>query len=84
MKIVIVSNKEWHRHIAVAVAAETGASVMYLTQRDTAAFREELNALHARASSVAHLLGVEDAVLCKFPDNRMDSVDRLEVVKRVE
>lgn len=34
MKIVIVSNKEWHRHIAVDVAAETGASVMYLTQRD--------------------------------------------------
>lgn len=52
--------------------------------RDAAAHAAELAALHARAHEVARLLGAEDVTLLAFPDNRMDSVTLLDVVKKIE
>ena len=52
--------------------------------RNDSASRTELNALHARSRAVAKLLGAEKLTMCKFPDNRMDSVDLLDVVKEIE
>ena len=45
---------------------------------------EELSALAKAAHSSGDLLGVTSVRLLNFPDNRMDSVDRLEVIKIVE
>lgn len=52
--------------------------------RDVAAFRSKLDALHARVSAASECMGVADVTLCKFPDNRMDSIDRLDVIKPIE
>lgn len=52
--------------------------------RDVAAFREELCDLHERVSAVAARMGAADVTLAKFPDNRMDSIDRLDVIKPIE
>ena len=45
---------------------------------------EELSALEKSAQSAGKILGVTSVRLLNFPDNRMDSVDRLEVIKIVE
>lgn len=52
--------------------------------RDTAVCREALDALHTNTQRVARALGAECAELCKFPDNRMDSIMLLDVVKPIE
>ena len=49
-------------------------------QLDTAALQE----LRTNAHSAADVLGVSDLRLFDLPDNRFDSVDRLEVIKTVE
>ena len=45
---------------------------------------DELSALAKSARSAGKILGVRRVQLLDFPDNRMDSVDRLEVIKAVE
>jgi len=45
---------------------------------------DELSALAKAAHSSGDLLGVTSVRLFNFPDNRMDSIDRLEVIKIVE
>jgi len=45
---------------------------------------EELSALEKSALSAGKTLGVSSVRLLNFPDNRMDSVDLLEVIKLVE
>ncbi len=58
------------------------------TSRDKVRNREkridELSALAKSARSAGKILGVGSVQLLDFPDNRMDSVDRLEVIKAVE
>ena len=58
------------------------------TSRDKVRNREkridELSALAKSARSAGKILGVSSVQLLDFPDNRMDSVDRLEVIKAVE
>lgn len=53
-------------------------------KRDIEADHANLEALHARCNEAAKLLGAEKLVMCKFPDNRMDSADLLDVVKKIE
>ena len=53
-------------------------------KRDVDSARAELSALHAKCNEVAKMLGAEKPILCGFPDNRMDSVDLLDVVKEIE
>ena len=53
-------------------------------RRDIAECRDELDALHVNAQRVADALGAESTQLCNFPDNRMDEVMLLDVVKQIE
>lgn len=53
-------------------------------QRDVEGFQAELDALHQNAQRVAKALGAESVGLSNFPDNRMDHVDLLDVVKEIE
>lgn len=78
--------------IAKWVAAGKNVHVLILaegvTSRDVSRDRElrtfELSKLSTAAQSVGALLGVVSVKLMNFPDNRMDTVDRLEVVKAIE
>lgn len=45
---------------------------------------EELSALRSCARQAGAILGVKSVQMDSFPDNRMDSVDLLDVVKRIE
>lgn len=53
-------------------------------QRDVKGFQAELDALHQNAQRVAKALGAKSIGLFNFPDNRMDHVDLLDVVKVIE
>lgn len=43
-----------------------------------------LSVLHRHAQAAASIIGVKDILLYKFPDNRLDTVPLLQVVKTVE
>lgn len=53
-------------------------------QRNVDSRKVELSELHKCAQKVSDYLGVEELRMYQFPDNRMDSVDLLDVVKAVE
>jgi len=52
--------------------------------RDRQGHATELSGLKKAAQQAGHILGVTSVTLLKFPDNRMDSVDRLDIVKAIE
>lgn len=52
--------------------------------RNRAEKQAELSELAHAARKAAEILGVKSHTLLQFPDNRMDSVDRLDVVKALE
>ncbi|MEK3720382.1 PIG-L deacetylase family protein [Paenibacillus sp. FSL H8-0034] len=54
------------------------------TQRNREKNTEKLSALSAAADRAHQILGSASLHLRDFPDNRMDSVDRLDIVKAVE
>jgi LmbE family N-acetylglucosaminyl deacetylase len=68
--------------VHVLIMAE-GATSRTLT-RDRGLHQEELSHLAQAAAKAASMLGVASHELLTFPDNRMDSVDRLDVVKAIE
>jgi LmbE family N-acetylglucosaminyl deacetylase len=45
---------------------------------------DQLSRLHQQAHAAASTLTAKDVVLCKLPDNRLDTVSLLDVVKLVE
>lgn len=53
-------------------------------ERDRALHSKEFDILHSAAHKANEILGVKQLKLLDFPDNRMDSVDRLDIVKVVE
>lgn len=53
-------------------------------QRDAISNAEALEELHSNSIKAAKIIGATDIKLLSFPDNRMDSVDLLDVVKQVE
>ncbi|MBX9635627.1 MAG: PIG-L family deacetylase [Magnetospirillum sp.] len=53
-------------------------------RRDVTAHGAELEGLRKAATDAARCLGVQPPRFAGFPDNRMDSVDLLDVVKAVE
>lgn len=59
-----------------------------LTSREVTRDREsqlsELHTLSNQAKNANYLLGVKSVELHDFPDNRMDSIDRLDVIKVIE
>jgi LmbE family N-acetylglucosaminyl deacetylase len=72
--------REGHE-VRIAILAE-GISSRYAHRED--ADRLQLQHLHARAQQAAGKVGAKELVLCKLPDNRLDTVPLLEVVKTVE
>jgi len=78
----------------IARMADEGWSVSVLilaegaTSRDRSRNRpdraDEVSALAECAARAARILGARDVELADFPDNRMDGVERLDIVKRVE
>jgi LmbE family N-acetylglucosaminyl deacetylase len=67
--------------VRIAILAE-GMTSRY-QQRDQVD-RKKLNDLHNHAQQAADKVRAKELVLCKLPDNRMDTVPLLEVVKVVE
>ena len=72
--------REGHE-VRIAILAE-GMSSRYAHRED--ADPRQLQHLHARAQQAADKVGAKEVVLCKLPDNRLDTVPLLEVVKQVE
>lgn len=67
-------------HVAIMAEGITSRSSLRNTQ-DSA---EELSELQRIAREANRSLGVTSIWFYNFPDNRMDSIDRLEIVKSVE
>ena len=67
-------------HVLILAEGITSRSL----KRKTRSRQSELSALRASAVSAGDILGAATVTLGKFPDNRMDSVNLLDVVKVVE
>ena len=67
-------------HVVIMAEGVTSRS----QQRDTEMHRRELGSLADVARKANALLGVTSVTLHSLPDNRMDSLDRLDVIKLVE
>lgn len=52
--------------------------------RDTQKRSDELSELAQTAINANKILGVESVDFCNMPDNRMDSIDLLDIVKEIE
>ncbi len=72
--------REGHE-VRIAILAE-GISSRYPHRED--ADQQQLQHLHARAQQAADKVGAKELVLCKLPDNRLDTVPLLDVVRTVE
>jgi N-acetylglucosamine malate deacetylase 1 len=70
----------WDVHVLILAEGATSRDAA----RDREARGEELSELARCANRAAQIVGAASVELDSFPDNRMDSVDLLDVVKRVE
>ena len=66
----------------VLIVAE--GSTSRLLERDRNQVRDELSALAQAAQTAGSILGAAGVELLDFPDNRLDSLDRLDLIKRIE
>jgi LmbE family N-acetylglucosaminyl deacetylase len=69
------------REVRIAILAE-GMTSRY--QQREQANQKQLDHLHLNAQQAADKVRAKELVLCKLPDNRLDTVPLLEVVKLVE
>ena len=69
------------REVRIAILAE-GISSRYPHRED--ADERQFRHLHARAQQAADKIGAKELFLCKLPDNRLDTVPLLDIVKTVE
>ena len=67
-------------HILIMAEGATSRSSI----RDRKVKSEELSLLEKSANSAGKILGVTSVKLLDFPDNRMDSLDRLDIIKAIE
>ena len=67
-------------HIMIMAEGITSRS----EKRDVEGASDELAKLHSKCKKVSESLGAEKLIMCKFPDNRMDGVELLDVVKEIE
>ena len=68
--------------VQVLIVAEGSTSRQQ--ERDRAQVRDELSALAKAAQTAGSILGAAGVELLDLPDNRLDSLDRLDLVKRIE
>lgn len=78
----IIKHVEDNDEVHIMILAE-GITSRDIT-RNTLLRSEELKKLHEDTSSCAKIMGVKDIELYDFPDNRMDSVPLLDIVKKIE
>ncbi|WP_280154589.1 PIG-L family deacetylase [Piscinibacter sp. XHJ-5] len=78
--IARMADQGWQVHILILAEGATSRSVA----RDRSARTEELSALETSARRAASILGAASVQLEAFADNRMDGVELLDVVKRIE
>ena len=78
----IASHAEAGDQVQVLIVAEGSTSRQ--EQRDRRQAGDELFALGKAAQTAGSILGAEGVELLDFPDNRLDSLDRLDLVKRIE
>ena len=69
------------REVRIAILVE-GMSSRYAHRED--ADQLLLQHIHARAQQAADKVGAKELILCNLPDNRLDTVPLLDVVKTVE
>jgi N-acetylglucosamine malate deacetylase 1 len=69
-------------HVQVLIVAEGATSRQ--RQRDRGQSGDELSALAQAAQQAGVILGAKGVELLDFPDNRLDSLDRLDLVKQIE
>ena len=76
----------WHDDAGdqVQVLIVVEGSTSRLQERDRAQVRDELSALAQSAQMAGSILGAAGIELLDFPDNRLDSLDRLDLIKRIE
>lgn len=67
-------------HTIIAAEGSTSRSL----QRDTASHAKQLGHLHEAAMTAARILGSHPPRMLNFPDNRLDSLDFLDIVKPIE
>ena len=76
------------KHIANGDTVHTIIMAEGLTSRDmqrnVKKYDVELEVLHSEAVQAARFMGVEKVIINNFPDNRMDTVALLDVVKKIE
>ena len=76
---------KWSREgdeVHILIMAEGATSRMEKRSRLKA--KRELKILSEAAERAAEILGATSVKLLSFPDNRMDSLDRLDIVKKLE
>ena len=69
-------------HVHVLIVAEGSTSRQ--KERDRAKVQDELSALAKAAKTAGSILGAAGVELLDLPDNRLDSLDRLDLIKRIE
>jgi len=69
-------------HVQVLIVAEGSTSRQQ--QRDRSQVQDELSALAQAAQTAGLILGAAGVELLDLPDNRLDSLDRLDLIKRIE
>ena len=69
-------------HVEVLIVSEGATSRQ--PQRDRSGAFKELSALGKAAQAAGSILGAAGVELLDFPDNRLDSLDRLDLIKQIE
>ena len=67
-------------HVLIVVEGSTSRQ----QKRDRAQVQDELSALAKAAHKAGSILGAAGVELLDLPDNRLDSIDRLDLIKRIE
>ena len=78
----IARHAEAGDQVHVLIVAEGATS--RLQQRDRGEARDELSALVQAAQKAGTILGAAGVELLHYPDNRLDSLDRLDLIKCIE
>lgn len=68
--------------VQVLIVAEGATS--RLQHRDRVKFNDELSALAKAAKTAGSILGAAGVEILNLPDNRLDSLDRLDLIKQIE
>ena len=78
----IARHADFGDQVQVLIVAEGSTSRQQ--KRDRSQVRDELSALTQAAQTAGSILGAAGVELLDLPDNRLDSLDRLDLIKRIE